>query len=111
MNFKDLKICKKENKNFRLIINGGTGSVTYGAEKSVLQKGLTMKEFGDCIGVCLHYQSPDDQAGEIADEEITKKGNKKKKELLTAQFKKDYNLRDQLRALIFREGICVMETN
>lgn len=69
-----------------------------------------MKEFGDCIGICMYYQTADDQAGDIADEEL-KKNPKKKKEQLVSQYKKDYNLREQLRALIFKEGVCVSESN
>lgn len=60
-----------------------------------------MKEFGDCVGICQYFQSADEQADEIAEDEITKKKSTKKKAVLKAQFKKDLNLRDHLRALIF----------
>lgn len=41
-----------------------------------------MKEFGDCVGVCLHYQGVNEIAGEIADLEIEKGSKKKKEELI-----------------------------
>lgn len=69
-----------------------------------------MKEFGDCIGICLHYQTADEQAGDIAEDEL-KKNPKKKKEQLINQFKKDYNLQDQIRALIFKEGVCISSSD
>lgn len=67
-----------------------------------------MKEFGDCVGICLHFQTDEEQASEMADEEI-EKGSKQKKPVLEKQLIKERNLRDQLRALIFREGICVTD--
>ena len=42
----------------------------------------------------------------MADIELTK-NPKKKREVLVAQFKKDYDLQDQLRALVFKEGLSV----
>lgn len=53
-----------------------------------------MQEMGDSVGVCLHYQTADDVAMEIAEDEIENKGSKKKKELLVAQFKRDLGLTD-----------------
>ena len=40
-----------------------------------------MKEFGDCVGICLHFQSAEEQSTELADEEI-EKGSKQKKQVL-----------------------------
>ena len=33
-----------------------------------------MKEFGDSVGICLHYQTSDEIATELAEEELIKKG-------------------------------------
>lgn len=38
-----------------LIIDGGEGTYLFGALGRKISKGLTMKEFGDCVGVCMHY--------------------------------------------------------
>lgn len=65
-----------------------------------------MKELGESLGVCLNYQTADDIAGELADDQIAK-GTKKKKEQLMQQIKKDMNLNDQIRVLIFKDGVCV----
>lgn len=61
---------------------------------------------GDSIGICMHYQQADEIAGEIADDEI-EKGSKKKKEHLVATYKKDLGLSDQIRVLIFKDGMVV----
>jgi len=45
-------------------------------------------------------------ASDIAQKEIDEKGSKKKKEELKDQFKKDLNLKEQLRLLIFKDGLC-----
>jgi hypothetical protein len=42
-----------------------------------------MTVFGDCVGICLHHQTPDEIADEIAENEIATKGSKKKKEELS----------------------------
>jgi glutamine amidotransferase PdxT len=40
-----------------LIIHGGEGTRSFGAYQKAkkINKALTMKELGDCVGVCLHY--------------------------------------------------------
>ena len=63
----------------RLIVNGDDGSYYFGALGRTIPRSLTMKEFGDCVGVCLNYQDADEIANEIADNEIAN-GSKKKKD-------------------------------
>lgn len=65
-----------------------------------------MKEFGDNIGFCLHFQTADDIANEMASDEMDK-GTKKKKEELVRDFRKKIGDSDQLRALIFKDGMCI----
>ena len=65
-----------------------------------------MKELGESVGLCMHAQTADNIASELADVEI-EKGSKKKKDELTQQIKKDKNLSDCTRALIFKDGVCV----
>ena len=38
-----------------LIINGLDGTSYFGALGKPINKSLTMKEFGDSVGVCIHY--------------------------------------------------------
>jgi hypothetical protein len=49
-----------------VIVDGGDGSYTYGKERRNTKLGLYMKEFGDCIGFCMHFQSPESQADDMA---------------------------------------------
>lgn len=37
-----------------------------------------MLEFGDCVGICMHFQDPTDIASELAEIEIDKNPKKKK---------------------------------
>ena len=90
----------------RLIINGLDGGYFFGALGRKIMKGLTMKELGESVGVCMHAQTADGIAMELADIEI-EKGSKKKKDELQQQIKKDKNLSDVTRALIFKDGVCV----
>ena len=50
-----------------------------------------MKEFGDCVGVCLHYQTSDEIASDLTEAELVKLGKEedsKKREAVLANFKK-----------------------
>jgi hypothetical protein len=67
------------NPTYSLILNGDDGSYYFGALGRSINRSLTMKEFGDCVGVCLHYQDADEISNEIADNEIAN-GSKKKKD-------------------------------
>jgi hypothetical protein len=69
-----------------------------------------MKEFGESVGICLHYSTADEIASELADKEIAN-GNKKKKEQIVGQLKKDLNLKEQIRVLIFKDGMCVSDND
>eukprot|EP00347_Sterkiella_histriomuscorum_P003818 403362821 len=89
-----------------LIINGLEGTYVFGQMGRKIQKSLTLKEMGDSVGICMHYQTADEIAMEIADDEI-EKGSKKKKEQLVAQYKKDMGLTEQIRLLIFKDGMVV----
>jgi hypothetical protein len=77
----------------RLLVNGLDGSFKFGQLGRNISKGLTMKEFGDCVGLCMHFQGADEVAEDIADIELQKSPKKKKGDLVT-QFKKDMNLAD-----------------
>ena len=68
--------------SFSLYANGNDGTFWFGALGRKINKGLTMKEFGDNIGICLHYQTADDIAGELADVELEKFPKKKRAELI-----------------------------
>ena len=65
--------------HFSLIIDGDDGTYWFGSLARKINKSLTMKEFGDSVGICLHYQEADDIAAEIADVDIAN-GSKKKKD-------------------------------
>jgi len=43
------------NMTFRLIIDGDDGTYWFGSLGRKINKSLTLKEFGDSVGVCLHY--------------------------------------------------------
>jgi hypothetical protein len=64
---------------YRLILNGADGSYYFGEMGRKIQKSLGLKEMGDSVGICMHYQPADEVAQEIAEDEI-EKGSKKKKE-------------------------------
>ena len=40
---------------YRLYTNGNDGTYWFGALGRKVPKGLTMKEFGDNVGICIHY--------------------------------------------------------
>ena len=48
-------------------MNGGDGTYYFGSIQNKVNSGLKMIEFGDNVGICMHYQTADDIAGEIAD--------------------------------------------
>jgi hypothetical protein len=59
-----------------MAINGIDGDVWFGALGRKLKFGLTMKEFGDSVGVCLNNQYKDEiyeELAEVAMEEFIKK--------------------------------------
>ena len=62
-----------------LVINGGDGSYYFGVMQRKILKSLNMKEFGDCVGICLHYQDADEIASEMAETELQKSPSKNKK--------------------------------
>jgi len=52
-----------------------------------------MFEFGDCVGICMHYQDATDIATELADIEL-EANPKKNKDQLINNLKKELNLSD-----------------
>lgn len=108
-----------------LLIHGGEGFFCFGNfnKAKKIQKALTMKELGDCVGVCLHFQSVDDQANELVEKQFANSNSSpnkdpkkekdekaridKKKEEMRKIIRKEKNLKDQTRVLIFKDGICV----
>ena len=85
------EFIKVINKYSRLLINGSEGTYVVGSQGTKINKGLSMNAFGDCVGICLHHQTADEIADEIADVEL-QKGSKKKKEEIAKTMKKDLNL-------------------
>ena len=64
------------------MINGFEGYYQFGAIGKKISKGLSMKELGESVGICIHYQTADDIAGDFADEEIAKNPKKKRDQLI-----------------------------
>mmetsp|Transcript_17968 Transcript_17968/g.17160 ORF Transcript_17968/g.17160 Transcript_17968/m.17160 type:complete len:152 (+) Transcript_17968:1075-1530(+) len=93
-----------------MIMRGDNGTAVYGGLGAPLQHGFTLKEFGDSVGVCLQYQSPDEIAEDMA-EAILEKNPKKKKEDVLKDVKKEAGTSEQIRMLLFKDGICVSSTD
>lgn len=88
-----------------VVINGDDGSYWFNTIGKKA-KGLIMKEFGDSVGLCMHFQTADEIADELADAEL-EKNPKKKKDKVAEDFRKQLGPEEQLRVLIFKDGLCV----
>ena len=71
-----------------------------------IPKGLILKEFGECVGICMHHQTSDEIAEEMALAQMEENPKKKKEDVLK-EIKKQISPDDQTRVLIFKDGMGV----